>query len=63
MKKLIVVLIAVTLIGCITSKTKIKLTDTKTGNSVTITDQGLALDIQALEKDGFKVEVVNEEDK
>ena len=44
--------------GCITSNSKIKLTDTKTGNSVTISDQGFALDIDTLEKDGFKVEVV-----
>jgi len=47
--------------GCITSNSKIKLTDTETGNSVTISDQGLALDIETLEKDGYKVEVIDEQ--
>lgn len=61
MKNLIMFALTTMLIaGCITSNSKIKLTDTRTGNSVTITDQGLALDIETLEKDGYKVEVISE---
>lgn len=58
MKKLIVILILLSLIliGCITSK--LKITDIKTGNSVVVTEQGIGVDIKQLEKDGYKVEVI-----
>lgn len=63
MKLILTLLITCALInGCITSNSKIRLTDSRTGNSVTISDQGLALDLEVLEKDGYIVEVI-EEDK
>lgn len=63
MRVILTLLITCALItGCITSNSKIKLTDSRTGNSVTISDQGLALDLEVLEKDGYIVEVI-EEDK
>lgn len=45
--------------GCITSNSKVKLTDKETGNSVTISEEGVDLDIQALEKDGIQVEIID----
>ena len=62
MKKMFLIAIALLMLsGCIMSNTKLKLTDVNTGNSVTITDQGFGLDIKSLEKDGYKVEVIEEE--
>lgn len=62
MKGLIVALICISMlfVGCITSGTKVKLTDKETGNSVTVSEEGVSLDINKIEKDGVVVEIESE---
>ena len=65
MKKFIAALciICILSVGCITSNTKIRLTDVESGNSITISDQGIGLDIKALQADGMKVELITVDDE
>lgn len=58
-KKFLVLFFVVCLLisGCLTPGTKVKVTDQESGNSVTVSKDGLEVDIKTIEKDGIVVEV------
>lgn len=57
MKTLIIIATCLILTSCVTSNSKIKITD-KAGNSITLSEDSVSVDIKELEKDGVKVEVI-----
>ena len=61
-KKFFILVVCLSVFGCVTSGTKIKVTDPETGNSVTIDKEGVELDIKEIEKDGIKVEVLDDKE-
>lgn len=59
MRTLIIIATCLILTSCITSNSKIKITD-KDGNSITLSEDSVNVDIKQLERDGVKVEVIQE---
>lgn len=60
MKKLIcIAILSLTISACTWLKPgqSVTVTDTETGNSVTVSEEGVELDINTLEHDGYQVEV------
>jgi len=61
-RKLFVLCIcSIVFFGCETSGIKIKVKDPLTGNSITVSDDGLDVDVKFIETDSFVVEVVGDD--
>lgn len=62
-KKSLIVCLFVVMVGCVSSGTKIKVTNPVTGNSVTVSNDGVEVDVKLINVDGAVVEVVKDEKK
>lgn len=62
MKKAIVLLVSLLIVGCISSTSKIKVTDPKTGNSVTIDEKGVEVDVKTIKNEDIVIEVIEDEE-